>query len=172
MESNINRQAIDEAERLVKMLRDDLLLDPRWNELAGSIRLLARIVAPDCAESALTFDEWWGQHRNDDPCFRLKGEEAYVIWRAAQKNARAHLATTQSQTEALRCRFCGSTMRPGKAMVSTWIGGMPDLPGDTHSVTFSPGGPGRMIDCLKCPKCGYSVTVGEQQIGGPVGPAS
>ena len=28
---------------------------------------------------------------------------------------------------------------------------------------MSPGGPGKLIDCLKCPKCGWSVTKGEQE---------
>ena len=55
------------------------------------------------------------------------------------------------------CRKCGATMQPGKALAQTFVGGVPDFPGDDHASTFSAGGPGQMIDCLKCPKCGWSV---------------
>ena len=30
-------------------------------------------------------------------------------------------------------------------------------------VTMSPGGPGKLISCLKCPQCGWSVTNGEDK---------
>ncbi len=59
------------------------------------------------------------------------------------------------------CRKCGTTMRPGKALAQTIVGGVPDFPGDHHASTFSAGGPGQMIDCQKCPKCGWSVTEGD-----------
>lgn len=41
--------------------------------------------------------------------------------------------------------------------------GMPDFIGDTGAnavCTMSPGGPGRLIDCLKCADCGWSVMPG------------
>jgi len=56
-----------------------------------------------------------------------------------------------------RCRKCGGTMIPGKAIEQT-LTGTPDFPGDTRGITMSPGGSGKLIDCLKCEKCGWSVT--------------
>jgi hypothetical protein len=61
------------------------------------------------------------------------------------------------------CRKCNVEMQPGVALGQTFVGGMPDFPGEAHSTTFSPGGPGKMIDCLKCPKCGRSVTRKEEK---------
>lgn len=54
------------------------------------------------------------------------------------------------------CRKCGATIRPGIAMQSTMVG-EPEWPGDTLA-TMSPGGPGKLIECLKCPECGWSVS--------------
>jgi len=54
-----------------------------------------------------------------------------------------------------RCRRCGGEMKPGIAVGQTYTAGAPDL-GDV--VTISPGGPGRVIECLKCAACGWSVT--------------
>ena len=54
------------------------------------------------------------------------------------------------------CRRCGGEMRPGKAMQQTFTGA-PDFPGK-DVVTLSPGGPGVLVDCLKCSQCGHSVT--------------
>lgn len=56
------------------------------------------------------------------------------------------------------CRKCGAEMQPGKALAQTFVPGSPDFPGDKHASTFSAGGPGEMVDCLKCPACGWSVT--------------
>jgi hypothetical protein len=57
---------------------------------------------------------------------------------------------------------CGGKMRPGKALAQTFTGGTPDFPGDDHVSTMSAGGPGKMIDCMKCEKCGWSVTTEEK----------
>ena len=48
-------------------------------------------------------------------------------------------------------------MVPGIAMGQTATGS-PDFPG-REVVTMSPGGPGVVIPCLKCPACGHSVSV-------------
>lgn len=55
------------------------------------------------------------------------------------------------------CRKCGGDMAPGKAIAQTFDG-IPDFPGDAHPVTLSPGGPGEMVDVMKCSRCGWSVT--------------
>ena len=59
------------------------------------------------------------------------------------------------------CKYCGHRMWPGIAMGQTWSAGIPDFPGQDVCITMSPGGPGRVIDCMKCPQCGYSVSIGE-----------
>lgn len=59
------------------------------------------------------------------------------------------------------CKYCGHRMRPGIAMGQTFSGS-PDFSGGPV-VTISPAGPGVLIDCLKCPQCGYSVSIGEEK---------
>lgn len=56
----------------------------------------------------------------------------------------------------LSCKYCGHKMRLGIAIAQTFSGA-PDFAGGSV-VTISPGGPGRLCECLKCPQCGYSVT--------------
>ena len=56
-----------------------------------------------------------------------------------------------------KCKHCNGEMKPGKALQSTFNSGMPDFPGDKNVVTLSPGGPGKLIDCLKCSNCGWSM---------------
>ena len=53
------------------------------------------------------------------------------------------------------CRKCFGKMKPGKAIQQTYTG-YPDFP-NCAVVTLSPGGPGRLVDCDKCEKCGHSV---------------
>jgi hypothetical protein len=55
------------------------------------------------------------------------------------------------------CKKCGGAMKPGKAIAQMWTG-IPDFPGDKHCVTISPDGSGKLIDCMKCEKCGWSMT--------------
>lgn len=59
----------------------------------------------------------------------------------------------------MQCPKCNTEMQPGKAIQQTWTGGTPDFIGKPETiVTMSPGGPGKLIDCEKCPSCGFSVT--------------
>ena len=58
------------------------------------------------------------------------------------------------------CRRCGAKMRPGIALAQTLTAGDPDFHG-SDVVTLSHGGPGTVIDCMKCSACGWSVTGGE-----------
>jgi len=55
-----------------------------------------------------------------------------------------------------RCPKCGGIMLPGVALESTLVAGDKDLGGD--GITVSPGGPGKLIPCIKCSSCGWSVT--------------
>ncbi len=60
-----------------------------------------------------------------------------------------------------RCKKCGGEMKPGKAIRQTLVMGVPDFPGntiDSIGQTLSYGGPGRLVDCMKCSACGWSVT--------------
>lgn len=57
-----------------------------------------------------------------------------------------------------KCKKCGGDMQEGKAILQT-LTGVPDFPGDRSAVTLSPGGPGVLIDCLKCSTCGWSMTM-------------
>lgn len=60
----------------------------------------------------------------------------------------------------MNCKRCDVPMQPGKAIAQT-VTGVPDFHGK-EVVTLSPGGQGVLIDCMKCPQCGWSVTVGEE----------
>ena len=58
------------------------------------------------------------------------------------------------------CTHCGGEMKPGQAIESTLVGEPDDIGG---CVTVSPGGPGKLVPCMKCAECGWSVTVGESK---------
>lgn len=60
----------------------------------------------------------------------------------------------------MRCRKCDIEMLPGTAIQET-LAGVPDFIGSNDVVTLSPGGNGKLVECLKCPQCGRSVTKGE-----------
>ena len=55
-----------------------------------------------------------------------------------------------------RCPRCGAEMAAGMAIEST-VTGSPDFIGG-EVVTLSPGGPGKLVVCMKCIDCGYSTT--------------
>lgn len=59
-----------------------------------------------------------------------------------------------------RCPKCKVALHRGIATGQTYTGS-PDFFGDTRAVTMSPGGPGYVMPCLKCPECGYSITTKE-----------
>lgn len=58
-----------------------------------------------------------------------------------------------------KCRRCGGSMVPSKALLNTWVAGVPDFPGseDLTGQTMHHGGPGKLVDCLKCADCGWSL---------------
>ena len=49
----------------------------------------------------------------------------------------------------------------GKALQNT-LSGIPDFLGDDEVCTISYSIIAEMIDCLKCPECGYSATKGDK----------
>lgn len=56
------------------------------------------------------------------------------------------------------CKRCGNSMRPGQALEQTWKPGVDARLGQTAGATMIAGGPGRLVACMKCAACGYSVT--------------
>lgn len=48
------------------------------------------------------------------------------------------------------CPRCGGRLRPGKAFLQTYVGPL--------STAGKLAGSGRMVDCLKCEGCGWSMT--------------
>lgn len=68
--------------------------------------------------------------------------------------------------QELNCRYCKIPMRPGKAMAETFVSrGEPVTTADANRLrgrTIHAGGPGKLIEVMKCPFCGYSVTAGDQ----------
>lgn len=59
---------------------------------------------------------------------------------------------------APKCHKCNVVMERGHAIRETFTG-VPDFPGCSEVVTVSPGGPGKLVDCWKCPKCGHSISI-------------
>ena len=66
---------------------------------------------------------------------------------------------TPSSESRLSCTRCGGEMKPGQALESTLVGEPDDI---GECVTVSPGGQGKLVPCMKCAECGWSVTVGEK----------
>lgn len=74
---------------------------------------------------------------------------------ADDERANAILDAADTGTAAA-CPRCGSEMQPGIAIAQTYIGY-----GSGDVVTWSPGGPGLLVTCLKCVACGHSVTAAD-----------
>ena len=59
----------------------------------------------------------------------------------------------------MKCPKCGIEMVKGTAIENTLVAGIPDFPGSdsfADGQTLHYGGPGKLINCLKCPQCGFS----------------
>lgn len=54
------------------------------------------------------------------------------------------------------CRKCGGAMKPSQAFVNVPTKGEPDFPG-AEAVTMSYGKDAKLVDCLKCEDCEWSV---------------
>lgn len=95
-----------------------------------------------------------GDYRDFDPYATSIPLSRSEYDEAMQTAYRISCATKQNT-----CRKCQGVMRPGQAIAQTCVG-VPDFPGDKHAVTMSLGGPGKLIDCMKCVDCGWSRTMG------------
>ena len=60
----------------------------------------------------------------------------------------------------MSCKKCGATMKDGQALVNR-LTGIPDFIGDDTVCTVSASSKADIVDCLKCPECGYSVAKGK-----------
>jgi hypothetical protein len=62
------------------------------------------------------------------------------------------------------CKKCKGKMKKGIAMLQTWTYGMPDFigqdPNDHRGQTMSAGGPGKVVEVMKCEECGWSYMEG------------
>jgi hypothetical protein len=56
------------------------------------------------------------------------------------------------------CKKCGGEMVIGQALENN-LSGIPDFIGDKYPVTVSPDGTAKLISCLKCKNCGWSVRI-------------
>ena len=60
-----------------------------------------------------------------------------------------------------KCPRCAVKLVDGQCMISTLNVGIPDFigqdPNDLRGQTLSAGGPGKLVDCWKCPECGFSI---------------
>jgi len=66
----------------------------------------------------------------------------------------------------LKCEKCGVELAKGVALQQT-LTGIPDFAGDEHPVTVSRGGPGKLIQCWKCPDCGKSYAMSDKERAAP-----
>lgn len=63
--------------------------------------------------------------------------------------------------EELKCERCDVEMVEGKVLIELYSGHPDFIGGKVEDiVTVSPSGVSRLSDCLKCPQCGYSVSIG------------
>lgn len=76
---------------------------------------------------------------------------------AAKDKIKLKNETVMSLPEHATCKKCGGLMKPSTALDQTYTG-TPDFAGSDECVTMSPGGSGKLIDCMKCENCGWSVT--------------
>lgn len=58
----------------------------------------------------------------------------------------------------MNCKKCLTPLKQGIAIENTYTG-LPDFITDTYVCTLCVGGSGKLISCLKCPNCGYSIYI-------------
>lgn len=95
-----------------------------------------------------------GCSKNPEPCPNLLAE-CIASGQVSAAQIERHRAAGELTSHF---RICNSAMTASKAIAQTFTSGLPDFPGQKYGITFSPGGPGKLIDCLKCQECGWSVT--------------
>lgn len=58
----------------------------------------------------------------------------------------------------MKCRKCKITMQPSKALKDIYIGGIDSSNPPQRGDTLVKSGKADLIEVMKCPQCGYSVT--------------
>jgi len=99
----------------------------------------------------------------DADAFWLSEMQAYALAavksdREARESMRGHLAEAFDWQirDSVKCLKCGHEMEPGIAIVCG-VTGVEDFPNVICTVSADPTKP-KLIDCLKCPGCGWSVS--------------
>lgn len=99
------------------------------------------------------------QHYNDSAA-RWPDEASVLAEANWLKDQLEQIEAAQSTFRENTCPRCNIPLEPGKALVENASGEPDDLGGDI--VTMSPDGTAQMVDCMKCPHCGLSRTVGSE----------
>lgn len=127
-----------------------------WSDFAASVKGDPGApvhAAIDALENVIALHEW--VERLTDA-----GTRALALLRA---DGRGDTDIAMSLADSIRettqtCAKCGGQMNPGIATGQTYTAGSPDFGPDDEISTLSAGGPGVVIQALKCEKCGWSVT--------------
>ncbi len=148
------------ADGVYQSLRDnsDSLIKRETNDETGSITYTSKVlfVSQKVLLSQKEKEEILA-HKHEHP--PVHPEDA---WIESERDLNCPLCNGSGHVDdARRCKRCNTPMQPGIAMAQTYRG-KPDFPSDADDpnaiVTRSPGGLGKLINCLKCPQCGWSVT--------------
>lgn len=111
--------------------------------------------------------KWHTEDNHKHPNIESAARRAIVVVAAEVGSAVEKPISSASITDSKLCKKCRTELTPGKAIEQTGVVGMPDFPSDKYIsedriVTMYAGGPGKLIDCLKCPSCGWSMTISKE----------
>lgn len=85
---------------------------------------------------------------------RLPTREIFLTVMAHVENAPRWAIDAYAALQGEICPKCGGRMKPGIALTSTYAGEEDDIGG---CITLYHGGPGKLIDVIKCEQCGCSI---------------
>lgn len=91
---------------------------------------------------------------------RMGSDEAYGVYLV--KKAVTNACADAIRKTKVKCRKCGGNMKPGQALRNIATCDSLDM---GEAVTVSEGTKAKLIDCMKCEKCGWSVTVATEESG-------
>lgn len=146
MAASIALRQLSERAKQVKAALDADLPDgspvhPQSSALTWPIS--TALLAIDKIEAALTAAPPAQQGDEFERGRQLGMQQERALWELAA-------STQEIESAQQTCRKCGGQMSPGKAIAQTF-----DC---SDEGTMSPGGPGKLVDCLKCEACGASTT--------------
>lgn len=121
----------------------------QWAECMGEPPANVRHYFEQLEESGLVSMRQKGSHARAPMFWTINAAAQCKPAASSSAQRESAVAAAPITTAANRCKKCGGVMKPGIAMQSTT-----DC---STEGTCSPGGPGRLITCLKCSACGWSV---------------